>query len=198
MIYLIGMGPGNIKYLTYDALEKIKSSSRVISFGRIGKSVKEIRSDVIAIQNVDEIIAHINEKDNIAILASGDPCFYGILEYLGKNNIKIDQVIPGISSFQYMMAKLKKSYHDAYFVSLHGRDTSLEEVKKHRLSIIITDKKNTPDTISKALYKQGVRGKIYAGFNLSYDDEIIVEKNIGEDIEDYSFLCLVVVENEMD
>lgn len=198
MIYLIGMGPGNIKYLTYDAVEKIKSSSKVLAFGRIGRSVEQIRDDVVTIEKVDDITTCLSGEDSIAILASGDPCFYGILEYLGKKGIEADEVIPGISSFQYMMTRLKKSWHNAHFVSLHGREQGLEGVKSRKLSVIITDSKNTPDSISKALYQLGIKGKIYAGFNLSYDDEYIVEKNIGEDIPDYSFLSVVVIENEMD
>ncbi|WP_278279618.1 hypothetical protein [Clostridium sp. DMHC 10] len=43
-----------------------------------------------------------------------------------------------------------------------------------------------------------MRGKIYAGFNLSYDDEKIIIRSIGDEIEDVSKLSVVVVENEVD
>jgi cobalt-precorrin-7 (C5)-methyltransferase len=44
----------------------------------------------------------------------------------------------------------------------------------------------------------GVKGKLYTGFNLSYEDELIVEKGIGADIDDISALAVVVIENEVD
>lgn len=106
--------------------------------------------------------------------------------------------MPGISSFQYMMAKLGLSWQGANLISLHGRSGALESVKKHKLSIILTDSKNTPSIISKEIYKLGIRGTIYAGFNLSYENEKIIKVNIGDKIEDISSLAVVVVENEVD
>lgn len=97
-----------------------------------------------------------------------------------------------------MMSKLNKSWHKAVFLSLHGRETDLEKVKDNALNIILTDKNNTPSRISEKLGELGVNGKIYAGYNLSYKDEKIVEKDIGEEIEDVSSLAVVVIENEMD
>ena len=54
------------------------------------------------------------EKD-IAIIASGDPCFYGIANYI-KNNFKGEiEIVPGISSFQYLMCKLQKAMAKCLF-----------------------------------------------------------------------------------
>lgn len=198
MIYLIGMGPGNIKYLTLDALEKIKSSSRIVAFGRLAKTVEELMRDTIKITKVEEVLKYIDSEETIAILASGDPCFYGLLEYLKNKNIEVNEVIPGISSFQYMMTKLKKSWHNAVFISLHGREENIKKVINADLAVILTDNKNNPHTISKTLYERGMKGKIYVGFNLSYEDEKIVSANIGEDIEILRDLSVVVIENEMD
>lgn len=140
----------------------------------------------------------INKNKDVLILASGDPCFYGIIEYLKKNNISIEKIMPGISSFQYMMTKLGLSWQGANLMSLHGRNENLESIREYKLSIILTDSENTPSHISNEINKLGIRGKIYAGFNLSYEDEIIIKANIGDKIEDISSLAVVVVENEMD
>lgn len=198
MIRVIGMGPGDISYVTMGAIEKVKASKRVLAFGRISASLDGIIKDLIRITRVDEILKYINEGEDIAVLASGDPCFYGILEYIKSKRIEVDEVVPGISSFQYMMARLKKSWQGAKLMSLHGRVESLEAVKENRLSVILTDKNYTPAVISKMLFDMGVVGKIYAGFNLSYPDEVIDVKNIGEEIESRSYLAVVVIENEMD
>ena len=122
---------------------------------------------------------------------------FGIIDYLKKKDIVVDEVIPGISSFQYMMTKLKKSWQDALLISLHGRDEKLEGVIKCKLSVILTDSKNTPNFISKKLYELGIIGKMYTGYNLSYDEEVIVVNNIGDEIEIAGNISVVVIENEM-
>lgn len=198
MLSVAGVGPGNPKYLTRDVEEKIRGAEYILAFGRVGESLKSIRSDIIKVNRVDEVLDFIKKDRDILLLASGDPNFYGIVNFLKNKGVDIKEVLPGISSFQYMMAKLQKSWQDAKFLSLHGRKEDLKEVKNYQLSIILIDKDNMPSSISKKLYELGVKGMIYAGFNLSYTNEKIIAKKIGNEIEDISSLGLVVVENEMD
>lgn len=196
MLSIVGMGPGDIKYVTFEALERIKCSDRVIAFGRIANTAKKILPSVITIKNISEIKFYINDKENIAVLSSGDPCFFGIADYIKRCGYKIDEIIPGISSFQYMMARLQKSYDDVNFISFHGRKGNLLKVKEKKVSVILTDKENTPNEISINLKCIGIEGNIFAGFNLSYEDEYIFKGRIGDLIEDISSLALVVIENE--
>ncbi|SHI06807.1 precorrin-6y C5,15-methyltransferase (decarboxylating) subunit CbiE [Sporanaerobacter acetigenes] len=198
MLTVAGIGPGNTKYLTAQVVEAINSAECIVAFGRAGESIKALRSDYIKVKNVDEVYRYSLMKENVLILASGDPCFYGILEYLKNKDILVDEVFPGLSSFQYMMGKLKKSWHNSRFLSLHGRDESLEVAFNSPMTIILTDSTNTPRVISKKLHELGLRGSMYIGYNLSYKDECILKINIGEEIEDISSLAVVVVENEMD
>ncbi len=198
MIRVIGAGPGDIRYLTQEALRVITSSPCLVAFPTISKAIEKIGAKVIAVQKVEDVIKLIKEHDDIDILASGDPCFFGVVEYLKKKGITVGEVIPGLSSFQYLMCKLKKDWHDACFISLHGRKGSLERVRHCRISVILTDREHTPGYISKKLHQMGITGCIYAGFDLSYPEEKIVVRRIGEDIENHSSLSVVVVEHEMD
>lgn len=198
MIIVAGAGPGDPNLLTVEVKEQIENASYVLAFERVAKSLEGIRDDIIKIKSVDEILPIVNKQKDIFILASGDPGLFGILEYLREKGKKVDKVLPGISSFQYMMARLMKSWNNAFFLSLHGRQGDIYEAFNHPLTVIFTSQKNQPSLISKKLYQSGMKGKIYTGFNLSYSDEIIVEKNIGDDIETVSSLAVVVVENEMD
>ena len=113
----------------------------------ISNSLKHIREDIKTIEKVVHIDKLLEKHEEILILASGDPCFYGIVEYLKRKNIKIERIMPGLSSFQYMMAKLGISWQGANFLSLHGRMESLETVKENKISIILIDKDNTPSKI---------------------------------------------------
>ena len=184
--------------MTIEVKETIEKAENIIAFGRASNSLNHIRDDFIKIEKIADINNLLKKYDDVLILASGDPCFYGIVEYLKRQNITIERILPSLSSFQYMMAKLGISWQGANFLSLHGRREVLETIKENRLSIILTDKENTPSTISKRLYEIGVKGRIFIGFNLSYEDEKIIKARIGETIEDISPLAVVVIENEMD
>lgn len=197
MLVVAGVGPGNREYLTGLVEKKIRKTEYILAFGRVGESLKDIRSDIITVTRVDELLEFIREDRDILLLASGDPNFYGIVNFLKNKGIAIKEVLPGISSFQYMMAKLQKSWQDAKFLSLHGRREDLSKVKAYKRSIILIDKDNMPSSISRRLYELGINGTIYVGFNLSYDNEKIIRKKIGDKIEDVSSLGVVVIENEM-
>lgn len=198
MITVVGMGPGNLKNLSYEAVEVIKTTTKVVAFGRISQTARQINPNVIEINRVDKLLEYVNQDREIAILASGDPCFFGVLEYLKNKNITVKRVIPGISSFQYLMAKLQKAWNEAVFVSFHGRDGDVDKILRNKLSVILTDSINSPNTISALLGEKGMRGDITVGFNLSHDNEVIFHKRVGDHICDISPLAVVVVENEMD
>lgn len=197
MLTVAGVGPGNPRYLTVDVVEKIKEAETIIAFGRVGHSIRTIRDDYIEVNRVDQVIEILDKDRDILLLASGDPNFFGIVDFLKRKGVKVDRVLPGLSSFQYMMNKLQKPWQECIFVSLHGRDHDLEDILGHKLIIILIDKINSPSYISKELDKLGMKGRMYVGFNLSYDDEKIIRANIGDEIEDYSSLGVVVIENEM-
>ena len=198
MLTVAGVGPGNPKYLTLEVKQKIEDGKYVLGFGRIAKTLKNINPNIVEVNRVSEVLDYIDNYKEILLLASGDPNFFGIVNFLKKEGVEIKEVLPGISSFQYMMAKLEKPWEEGNFMSLHGRTGSLEEIKNNKLSILLIDKNKMPSDISKELYEIGVRGKIYAGFDLSYESEKIIEVSIGEDIQDISPLGVVVIENEMD
>ena len=198
MLTVAGVGPGDPKYLTLEVKEKIENAEYILGFGRIAKTLKEINPNIIEVNRVSDVLDFIDDYKETLLLASGDPNFFGIVNFLKKEGVVIKEVLPGISSFQYMMAKLEKTWQEANFLSLHGRTGSLEEVKNNRLSILLIDKNKMPGDISKELYEIGVKGRIYAGFDLSYESEKIIEKSIGEYIEGISPLGVVVIENEMD
>jgi len=151
MVTVAGVGPGNPKYLTVEVKEAIEDAKCVLAFGRVSNSLSSIRNDFIQVNRVDDIIKHTNIHSDLLLLASGDPNFYGVVEFLKKKGVLIKEILPGLSTFQYMMAKLEKSWQGAQFLSLHGRDESLDTVKENSLVIMLTDKENSPCKIYKML-----------------------------------------------
>lgn len=194
MIYVVGIGPGNPKYLTNIAEDIIFKSDYVLSYKRVKETIEPM-AKIIEIDSLKEITDFLNEhmdKDvDISVLASGDPSFFGIGEYLSKR-YKI-KTIPGISCVSYMAGYENISLNDVTSISFHGRELNKDLISNDKL-MIYTDSKNNPDSISKWLYGEGYRGKIVVGFNLSYDDESVDRYEIGDDIEIKSDLNLMYVE----
>lgn len=191
-----GAGPGNIELLTQEAICAIKDADIVAGFERIASDVKPIRNDVKTLNGISEILDLPIETKKVLVLASGDPCFFGITEFIKNKNIKIEKVITGISSMQYFMGKLQKQWQSLPFYSLHGRETDFTEMRSKESFFILTDKTNNPDTISARLKEEGFKGRLFVGYNLSYPDESIEEYTIGDKIIVKSFLNTVLVQNE--
>lgn len=202
---IIGIGPGNPQYILNTALNVIKKSDVIIGGKRnldiipfsINKKI-EIKKDLNEI--IDYIKKNIDKK-KISVVASGDPGFFSILSTIKKHfDITRLNIIPGISSLQYMFSKIGLTWDDAVFFSLHGRETDVvNAVKNNKKMVFLTDNKHTPQYIAKILFKAGMNKVImYIGNNLSYDDEIIIKdspENIINKKENFN-LNIVVVINE--
>ena len=198
MITLVGLGPGSKEYMLLKAIETLNNSSIVIGFSRAVESLDFISTPKVAVNNLKGIIEFIenNPSENISVVASGDPCFYGVLNYLKRNINEEITVIPGISSFQYLMSKLGKPWQEAKLSSLHGREGDfIKEVREVNLSIWLTDKINNPTKLAKQLHYENIECTIYVGENLSYEDEKITIGSPKEiEAKEFSELNIMVVE----
>jgi precorrin-6y C5,15-methyltransferase (decarboxylating) CbiE subunit len=198
MIYIVGLGPGSRDYILPKALEIMKSSDIILGFDRAVRSLEFIETEKRAVKGLGEVLEYINNNPhrNISVAASGDPCFYGIVDYIKRNYSGKVEVIPGLSSFQYLAASLGKPWQGAFLGSLHGRSEDfISKVRENRLSIWLTDKTNTPGKLCRELVAAELEAAVYVGENLSYEDEKIVT-GCAKDLVNQSFseLCIVIIE----
>lgn len=203
-IYVLGMGPGHMDYILPITLKIINESNVLIGGKRILSNFENKDKELIYIDSkLSKIIEYIKENKNkkkIALLLSGDTGFYSMLNYLKKHfNSNEMEVIPGISSFQYLMGKLKKTWFNSFVGSVHGRDIDIiSTVKKYDRVILLTDNKNSPSGIANLLITAGMKSKrMTVGENLSYENERIIVKTAEEiaKIKDFG-MSVVVIENE--
>ncbi|MEG0132725.1 MAG: precorrin-6y C5,15-methyltransferase (decarboxylating) subunit CbiE [Clostridium sp.] len=199
MIYIVGIGPGSRDYILPKAIKVLDDSDVIIGFSRALESVNFVAKNKIAVKGLVEILKVVEEnKDkNISIIASGDPCFYGVTDYIKRslNGYEIE-IIPGISSFQYLMSKIGKSWHGKFLGSVHGREEDfLNIVRSNNTCVFLTDGKNSPKVLAKKLFDENIDCRIWVGENLSYDDEKITTGNPEEImLQDFSSLSVFVVE----
>lgn len=200
MVYIVGIGPGNRDYILPKALEIMQESDIILGFGRAMESVDFIDKKKIKVSKISEVVEELekNKDKVISVVASGDPLYYGITEYIKNNYPGEIKVIPGISSFQYLSGRLNKSWQGAYLGSLHGREEEfINKVRENKLSIWLTDSKNSPKDLAQRFLEEGLNPRMYVGENLSYEDEKI-EIGYPEEMKnkEFSSLCVLLLENE--
>jgi cobalt-precorrin-7 (C5)-methyltransferase len=202
MVYIVGIGPGNPKYIIPLAVEIMERVDVIIGFERALQSIPKVNVEKVMVKTLKDIMDFITKNTNrdIAIIASGDPCFYGISSYIKSNFSEEIEIVPGISSFQYLMCKLQKPWQDAYLGSMHGRQAEfIEVVGQYDTSVWLTDKSNSPQALCKKLYENNIKARVYVGEELSYKDERIIKGTVKEIMnEPFNDLCVVVVEKSGD
>ncbi len=111
----------------------------------------------IPITPVNEMISRVREAratGPVAILASGDPLFYGIGTRLLKEFPPYRlHFHPALSAVQMACAKFKRSWEQARIISIHGRDMDLLPFRllTTPMTFLFTDGKNTPAAVARAL-----------------------------------------------
>lgn len=191
-IYVVGLGPGNIDFITGAGIKAIDQSEIVIGGKRQLEEVQCIlkNQELYTLGKLDLLKAFIFENKNkkISIVVSGDTGYYSLLTYLKNNFSEISfKVIPGISSFQYLFSKLEMTWELFSLHSVHGREFDYKKgiMESNKGLVLLTDSKNNPIKIAKDLLENGIENiEIIVGERLSYEDECITRFKV-KDYENY-------------
>lgn len=198
MLYIVGIGPGHKEYILPKAVDVLNKCNVILGFSRAIESIDYIEGEKIITNSLENTLNVSNEykEEDIAIVASGDPTFYGITNYFKKHYIGNIKVIPGISSFQYLTCKLNMAWNNAFLGSLHGREEDfIENVRMNKISIWLTDNRNNPSKLCSELIKESIDCNVIVGENLSYQNEVITQGAPKDFIcNEYSDLSILIVE----
>lgn len=194
---LIGAGPGSRGSMTLDAVEAVRSADRVLAFPRLKESLKFIRDDIVEIRRISEVEDAVGD-DHLAVVVSGDPLFYGLAATLKRRGISIDRIVPGLSSMQYAASKLQIPWHSMAFHSFHGREVDLDLLLDEKISCVLLDKHYSLTDLSEGLKERGADGLIHGASYLSYENEILETKPVGESFDIEDDLTLGVIELALD
>ncbi|WP_430883595.1 precorrin-6y C5,15-methyltransferase (decarboxylating) subunit CbiE [Fusibacter sp. JL216-2] len=198
MFKIVGMGPGHSDYVLPIAKRALDEADVIIGGKRHIEPFQKTDKELIHVEGqlskLPEMIRG-RQGQNIVVAVSGDTGFYSLLSYMKKNFEEEEMdVIPGISSLQYMYGRIGRVYQNSFIGSVHGRDLNFSSmVNDYETVGLLTDQKNTPSEIAKKLLKEGMNNvSIYVGENLSYENETIT-KGLPSEIKDKTFSDLVVV-----
>ena len=193
-INVVGLGPGNIRYLSTAGIDYIKEAEIIVGSIRQLSDLKTIiseKQEIYILGKLSELITYLKEnvERKITIIVSGDTGYYSLVPYLSKNLSKdILNIIPNISSYQYLFSKLGENWQNFRLASVHGREFNyIKNINDEDIEglVLLTDDIQNPYEITKKLYNSGIRNlTVIVGENLSYDNEKITILKI----EDYKKL----------
>ena len=188
-ISLVGIGMGSANSATKEARDAIDAAEVLIGAERMLQSALELadepmgkaRVEAIAPSDIARSIEGLDGYENIAVVCSGDTGFYSLASTIRKTLEELSpapqiELIPGITTVQYMAAKLGRPWQNAKLASAHGRSCDfLGTVLANGESFFLTGGSATPMTMIAELVERGLGElEVAVGERLSYDDERIV------------------------
>jgi precorrin-6B C5,15-methyltransferase / cobalt-precorrin-6B C5,C15-methyltransferase len=157
MIDVIGIGLDGRSGLTETTKQIIDRATILCGASRHLSYFSDLTTVKITLNNLEQDLDLVIDKDinkeNVVILTSGDPLFFGLGRLL-LTKISVDNLrfYPHVSSIQLAFSKLKIPWQDATIVSVHGRncDTLIQTLKQGFNKVaILTDRENNPTAIAK-------------------------------------------------
>lgn len=203
-IAVLAVGPGSPAYLVPAVRERAVQCDLLVGGRRNLELFRDLGVEKIELgRDFAGLLARVGRRRatcRIGILLSGDSGIYSLLprlrEEFGEDAL---EVYPGISAVQYLFARLGRSWQEADFFSLHGREAAdlVFDLAGSALAVIFTAGADCPARICRVLSGAGlVDRRVYIGEDLSYETEKI---RVGspQDFLDYrgSALNLVVIAN---
>ena len=205
MIHLIGVSDGELPKELNTILPGCNS---IVLSKRFAGLYKEFFSpsksiEIIPIAPLSGALDTISQKistADVAVLASGDPLFFGIGKMLchrfGSERVKI---YPALSSMQLAFARFKINWDDATFLSLHGRkdDQLFLNIIQHKKLCLLTDSHNSPDKIAAKIigelgHKQAAKYVVHIAEDIGTVNEKLTTGSLV-DISTKTFSSLNVV-----
>lgn len=202
MIHIIGMGPGDVGYLTKEGERLLQKVEILVGGKRHLEAQRNFRGEKIVLgNNLDEVVNCLRQyaaKKEIGVLASGDPLVYGIGKYLTQHFPKEHlHIVSGISAVQYFFSRLQLDMNDLYITSSHGKVPDFDFLLAHEKVAMVTDGKIGPSEIAEEILKRGLNKILYIGENLSYKEECITSGKANEIIgKKYGMNVVVIVDEK--
>jgi len=193
-IPIVGVGPDGLAGLTARSREVVQLAEAIFGSEAALRLLPDVAAERIAIgtnlpEVVDRIKAMLGTK-TVAVVAVGDPLFYGTARYLcDKIGPDHFDVIPHVSSMQLAFARIKESWEDAYLTDLAVKpfDDAIESIRIAGTVGLFTSEVHTPNRIARELLARGL--DYFTGIvceNLGGRDERITRADLAE-IQDLRF-----------
>lgn len=162
MIYLIGAGIAGNEGISDRAQQAIAESHVLVGRQHHLDRFPGFAGEKMLLDELPPLLAFLQSAQKpVAVLATGDPNFFGTGRFLLRNLPKERlEIFANVTSMQYAFARIKEPWDDAIFLSLQGRGMgpSIDRILAAEKACILTDQVNTPSAVAKELLERGVEG----------------------------------------
>ncbi|MEK7824790.1 MAG: precorrin-6y C5,15-methyltransferase (decarboxylating) subunit CbiE [Nitrospirota bacterium] len=203
-VVIVGCGPGAPDLLTIRGKAAIEEADVVVGPKRLLSDFVQTKhvTTMVLENNYQDIfgeVDRIKEDRKVVFLVSGDPLFHSfgesIVERLGRENC---EVIPGVSSFQYLFCKLKESWKAYSIFSLHGaKEIDIKKIfiENNRFILLLDPKHNLRFVKSKIRSITLHKYTFYVASRLSMPDEKISKISFDDfdKVKEESLSILIVL-----
>jgi cobalt-precorrin-7 (C5)-methyltransferase len=175
MIYCVGIGPGDLGYMTLHGRELIEEADVVAGFGTVVAIVKPLisqRSRIVTMGYKDQVerlqaVASLHRDGmKCVVVFMGDPHFSGFqfLERVEHACGHPVQTIPGISSAQILASRCHICFDETTFITFHRRG-DIVPFKEHLVHVLEDDRNAIviprpwdfmPEDVSRFLVSRGI------------------------------------------
>ena len=188
MIHIIGLGVTEQAELSPSAQTALRHSSWVVGSERQLKVIAQLKpastqTKVLPpLRELSTWLESIKSSENVSILASGDPLYYGIGRWFTKKYpAEMLSFYPAVSSIQAACHALGLSLQDVEVLSLHGRPVAQirKTLKPAQTLVVLSDKKSVPQILAQECLKAGFeRSTITVCETLGYPEQKITHFDV--------------------
>ena len=196
-VYAVGIGPGNIEYLTPRGKRAIAEADVVVGFSTVVDFVAdETDADLLRcgyedeLETLEEFAQRVAAGDRGTAVLMGDPNHSGY-QFVGKVEQAVDRpvrVIPGISSIQMAASRARTPLEETRFVTLHKSGSIEDElaviaetVGDRHVLVLPRPYDWMPGDIAAHLLENGAAPETEALVleHLTHDEESITRSDLG-------------------
>ena len=199
IIYFVGAGPGNPKYITVRGRELLESADFVMYAGSLVNPVvlnyvraEKLDSFGMKLEDITDVLSKkVEEGKTVVRLHSGDPSLYGAIieqmDKLKKKGIEIE-IIPGVTSLFAAAATLKtqltiNGITETLIITRPAGTTlekdSIRELSRHNATMAIylgTDKLR--NIMEEVEYPRETPAAVV--YHASWEDELVILGTVGD------------------
>jgi precorrin-6Y C5,15-methyltransferase (decarboxylating) len=161
-IPIVGVGPDGLAGLTALSRQRLAAAEMLYGSEAALRLLPELTATRVPIgTDLPAIVASLkaNLGKRIAVVAVGDPLFYGTARYL-MDRVGPDafEVVPHVSSMQLAFARLKETWEDAYLTDLAAKplDAVIDKIRIAETVGLFTSDAYPPGRIAKELLARGI------------------------------------------
>jgi precorrin-6Y C5,15-methyltransferase (decarboxylating) len=193
-VHIIGVGSDGLDGLTARARDLLLSADIVFGADSVLSLLPELKAErrVLGadLPEATGALSALLGKKRVAVVAGGDPLFYGVARYLcerlGKEHF---EVLPHVSSMQMAFARVKETWEEAFLTNLatHPLESVFDRIRVAETVGLFTSEGEGPAEVARQLLARGLDYfRAYVCENLGGPDERVTQGDL-QDVAEMEF-----------